>query len=765
MGLTRIGEEEWDFVDREGGETRLPSEAKAAVEFPTRWRVFGPVGAEMTTVDWARKLNYEWYKEAIPQVDAAVDGLSAVPETLTVGDQTLKGQDVSIEGDTLDFSALFGGHEAGQQAYVMAEMEVESETEVVFGAGCDWWMQWWIDGEPVFDTLETGNSLGFPWSTKFHNSRIGATDHCFSRRLEAGRHLIVVRAISGLTAWTLRAGVATPRDETLYALARSNRWEVVPDLGEIRPPVQDYWTHTMAIRPDLCFGDVTLECEFKQPLGRGNAGLIFGAQDSGHYYWAQIPKWGQLWSARAVYAAISIADGSGYARNLKMQLMPNVPAHSDVWRTMKVERRGNSIRMWVAGVNGPCVTDDTYGAGRVGIGGFSKYTIRNLKINGRPVEHCKCRLDRCGEWPEEDRRGQPWINPVPDLSLGDFQHPGPLVKPTEDEIIMPVTIGRGEMSTHRFRPEELALHFYHSLDGGRSWSPYAEPVRWDAVPLGLWFALGQGVIRTVKFDGENKRFTYCDSTDKGVTWSEWRAAKLLGDWERDIFPEGTWNIPGGFACLPDGTLLVPIQHGYKDLYHKGTFASVPNHGQGTWGTEVGQSYCTISKDHGLSWSEPVPMDHAAMNCGDEPDGPCFGFDETTMAQLPSGRIVALSRPYRSPFMWQTQSDDGGRSWRAAAYAPFSGAGGPDMVATRSGYLALVKRGPGLGLHVSVDGGTNWDEGTLIDFPCTFNGHVMEAEPDVILVAYPRAQDEVRPALMRIQRIRITPDGPVPLGTA
>ena len=57
---------------------------------------------------------------------------------------------------------------------------------------------------------------------------------------------------------------------------------------------------------------------------------------------------------------------------------------------------------------------------------------------------------------------------------------------------------------------------------------------------------------------------------------------------------------------------------------------------------------------------------------------------------------------------------------------------------------------------------NWDDGTMIDFNGLFNGSAIEVEPDVLLVAYPQSMDEIRPAYARVQRIRITPDEPVPL---
>ena len=156
------------------------------------------------------------------------------------------------------------------------------------------------------------------------------------------------------------------------------------------------------------------------------------------------------------------------------------------------------------------------------------------------------------------------------------------------------------------------------------------------------------------------------------------------------------------------------------------------------------------------------MDDATHVPGMKRDSPNGGFSETPVAQLPDGKVVAIARPFRSPYMWQTESNDGGETWRQACYAPFSGAGGPQLVGTRSGYLALVKRGPGIGLHCSYDGGLNWDFGTMIDYSDSFNGSVIEVEPDVILVSYPQSMDEIRPSRARMQRIRITPDGPVML---
>jgi hypothetical protein len=155
------------------------------------------------------------------------------------------------------------------------------------------------------------------------------------------------------------------------------------------------------------------------------------------------------------------------------------------------------------------------------------------------------------------------------------------------------------------------------------------------------------------------------------------------------------------------------------------------------------------------------MDAVTPGSDGEVRGIVADFTETPVALLPSGKFIAMSRPIRAPFMWQTESVDGGRTWRQACYAPFTGHGGPAMLTTASGYLALITRGPGITVHVSTDEGVNWDEGTMIDFTSIYNGSALEIEPDVILTAFPESMDEIRPAFVRVHRIRLTPDGPVP----
>lgn len=767
MSINRIGNERWDFADADGVETRLPPvDAEGpAVRFPARWRVFGPLKTRVKIIP----------PQSVRDTGAAevIAKLRALPERLGVDGESLVGRDVTLDGDTLDlaqfcraFSTVnfdaFGDAAArnGHQAYAFAEIEVERETELPLGAGADYWMQWWIDGERVYDTLSGGNRVHPPTRA----------DHCIRRRLSAGRHLLAVRVISGQGGWLLRSGVLGPREEVLSSISVSDRWQFLPDLDEIRPPHRRGlrgtspldWGHTIAIAADRCLADETIECEF-QMAPEANFGIVFGAQDNGHYYTLQIPRWGQLWRARTFWACLSIADGSGYLRNLKMMLIPHVSPQWNAWIGIKVERRGDQIQTWIDGVRGPGVIDDTYGPGRAGIAGFAKYIVRHLKIDGRAV------VDGSA-WKSGDFRGQPWFWPAPGDEPTSLQSPGELLRLSDREMLMVFDNGQPDPDD----AVDAQVTLMRSRDNGATWAPHGPPLRRRQLPFCApwalrWFVPRPGVIRAFAFSPAltggahgstlpgGALLAWRDSADMGLTWSPPQPCQLTGDWNRDIFREEAWNHLYGGARLSDGTLLTVILHGPRD-WDK----IIPNRGQGTWGAAFAQPYLSRSQDDGQTWSEPVPMDDAAINQGGKPDAPHGGFSETVMAELPGGRIVAHARPFAAPFMWRTHSDDRGKSWRVVTYEPFSGAGGPQLLCTKSGYLVSVKRGPALCMHISADGGVNWDEGTIIDYPASFNGQILEVEPDIVLVVYPESMGEFRPSHVRAQLIHITPSGPIPI---
>ena len=761
MSQAKVNDETWEFWGMESAVRLLGSEPDITGGLPRKWRVFGPVGPESTRIF---AYGEGLVQRAEPTVSADIDKLTSIPERLTIGAETFEGVDVEMEQDTIDFDALFGGHNEtlGRQAYAMAEVSFDNPTEVIIGAGSNWWFQFWVDGEEVFNSLASGN-------TRNHRLEISPVDYCHRYRFDAGKHLLVVRSISGLRGkWVLRGCFASAKEELLGS-REMDRWEMMPDLNKMLPPRGTNET-TMALRTDRCVEDETIACDFILNSPECQFGIVFGAQDADHYYWAYYPRWGQNWRARAFYAVIAKVEGNGHARGLGMMLMPNVPTHWNARLSMKVQRRGDHIQMYVNGVKGPFVIDDTYGAGYAGVLGHTDYEVENFKLDGRDVGG--------RTWRAQGQSEGMWLNPIKDTGYGNLRHPFTLLRLTSGEILASVYSHQGQF--HGPADPNAQVNLCLSDDAGRTWRPHGDPQPAGNIPpnqlWGIrWFEPQPGVIRAFNhgaavraqretLDGcsDEDVLTFRDSNDTALTWSSPRPAKLVGDWS-NLYRPGSWNHIYGFTQLRDGTLLLVMLHGLEMLKHKNLEEQIPNAGEGTWGTELAQPYVSRSEDGGLTWQTPVPMDNAALYDGQEPESPNGGFSETVLAELPTtGRIVVTCRVYHSPFSWLTHSDDGGRTWRLACYAPFSVSGGPQMVATQSGYLAVVARQTGLGMHTSVDGGINWDAGTLLDHDCWFNGFLTEAEADVVLVFYYSPTPGGRsPANPRMQRIRITPDGPVP----
>lgn len=150
--------------------------ADDSVTWPSECTVFG---------------TYE--KSALP----AQSDLTAVPASLSLGGISANAKRVSTRGTFIDLQSQFGGAlKAERAAMVYFEIESTKDQEVRFGAGADWWMQWWVNGKPVYDTLERGNE----------RTEYSIRAFSFTVQLKKGKNIAAVRVLSGSAGFVLAAG-------------------------------------------------------------------------------------------------------------------------------------------------------------------------------------------------------------------------------------------------------------------------------------------------------------------------------------------------------------------------------------------------------------------------------------------------------------------------------------------------------------------------------------------------------------------------------
>ena len=135
--------------------------------FAPEWSVFGPVIKEISDPDFAILEN--------------------VPRELAVAGCRLSPRPVSLSGNRLDLGSLLGGAREGRAAYLLTALTADTAMEAEFGAGADFFMKWWVNGEVVCDTLASGNGNRPP--TAFNRR--------FTASLKPGRNLLAVKVVSG----------------------------------------------------------------------------------------------------------------------------------------------------------------------------------------------------------------------------------------------------------------------------------------------------------------------------------------------------------------------------------------------------------------------------------------------------------------------------------------------------------------------------------------------------------------------------------------
>ncbi len=154
--------------------------------WPRVWTVFGPVS---TAVDLSK--------------------FTTLPDTIADGEKSLLPQTFFPVGNVLNLSVLSGpGYIEKQQALCFAKIRVDADRDLQIGAGADFWMQWYVNGEEVYSTLDKGNK-GSPSVLSF----------AFPIHLKKGENLFAVRVLSGSGGWKLASGSPQAVSLARHALA------------------------------------------------------------------------------------------------------------------------------------------------------------------------------------------------------------------------------------------------------------------------------------------------------------------------------------------------------------------------------------------------------------------------------------------------------------------------------------------------------------------------------------------------------------------
>ena len=149
------------------------------------WYVFGPLEKKDTVI--------------------SEELLEKLPKEIEVAGRKLQGQKATATAGKIDLAPLIGGTEAYKTCYVFIPVEVLEDGMTMFGMGADWWMQVWIDGREIFNNIKGQGNMAYPPS-------VG--DHIVTADLKKGKHMLVVRFVSGQTSSLLAVG--GPEDMRSY---------------------------------------------------------------------------------------------------------------------------------------------------------------------------------------------------------------------------------------------------------------------------------------------------------------------------------------------------------------------------------------------------------------------------------------------------------------------------------------------------------------------------------------------------------------------
>ena len=183
------------------------------LDWPEQWVVFAPLSEDDPVLE--------------------PDELRAVPDTIEL-EATSDRPARSVEprtmrvtpGKRVDLSRLFDSQRPGNVAYIFLQLNSPRAQVATIGMGADWWLQVWVNGEEVYDTLEQGNASHPPT----------IQDHTVDVDLREGANVLAVRYITGRTSSQIALGgpddFAAARAREAERLAQRDREDMLNTLPE-----------------------------------------------------------------------------------------------------------------------------------------------------------------------------------------------------------------------------------------------------------------------------------------------------------------------------------------------------------------------------------------------------------------------------------------------------------------------------------------------------------------------------------------------------
>ncbi len=275
------------------------------VQWPKVWQVIGP------------------FAQGGPPLSREL--LKTMPQHVTVKGKQYVAAELKAVGDVLDFTALYEGyglkplapgakpavhprrgkqfsyHDVGRICYALARVNCPKEGKLLVGAGADWGMQWFLDGEPVFSALRDDSSSkrrGY-----FNREPCSPKDEFFEVDVTPGEHVLAVMVTAGSRGWALASASMAGRAKELMPIAAGEN----PNVPNLRDLVWGY----LSVTDDLLLGSYNVPITEGQPaeshlLWRSESKALFALDKrDGSLRWGYRPRPGR------VVANIEIAHGDG----------------------------------------------------------------------------------------------------------------------------------------------------------------------------------------------------------------------------------------------------------------------------------------------------------------------------------------------------------------------------------------------------------------------------------------------------------------------